>query len=117
MSDSSTLFALLADDYRRLILILLCQEDTIVVPDDLEARGQICRTRSSHSTEITIEKGQPDRMEAELYHVHLPRLASEGVIRWDRESGAVSKGPAFVEYESALRVIVDSAEQFPLDLL
>jgi hypothetical protein len=117
MSDSSTLFYLLADDCRRLILFLLCREDTLTVPDDLKTRGQVCNPGRSRSTGNTPGNGQPDPLEEKLYHVHLPKLVSEDLIRWDRESGTVSKGPAFEEYGPALRAIVDNAERFPIDLI
>jgi hypothetical protein len=117
MSNSSKLFDLLADDCCRLILLLLCREDTITVPDALKTRGQVCSPRSSRSTGDTNGNGQPDQFEAELYHVHLPKLEAEDVIRWNRESGTVSKGPIFEEYEPALRVIMDKAERFPIGLI
>jgi hypothetical protein len=117
MSNSSKLFDLLADDYRRQILVLLCREESITVPDAFKTRGQVCSPSNSRSAGATIGKPQHDQMETELYHLHLPKLKAEDVISWDRESWTVSRGPVFEEYKPALQAIVDNAEQFPIDLI
>lgn len=46
MSDLSTLFEVLADDDRRRILYMLCETETLRVPEGLQLRGHV-RARQS----------------------------------------------------------------------
>lgn len=116
MSDASTLFDLLAAGYRRRILLLLCDQESIDVPDALVTRGEA-------GTVTTLDGVTPEtvrdreRVDVALYHRHLPKLADEGVIEWDDETGTVTRGPAFGEIEPALRVLAENADRFPSDLL
>lgn len=45
-----------------------------------------------------------ERLEWELYHHHLPKLESAGLIAWDREGGEISQGKAWSEFESLLEL-------------
>jgi hypothetical protein len=40
---------------------------------------------------------EPDVLELELRHVHFPKLEAAGLVEWDRERSAVSRGPRFDE--------------------
>lgn len=83
MEDSTTLFKLLAADHRRKILFLLCDTDSIHLPEGLLTRGE---THSQHpqNTDSCSPAGQStssednplDRMQIQLQHVHLPKLCS-----------------------------------------
>jgi len=50
-----------------------------------------------------------DQLRVSLYHHHLPKLADEAVIRWDRENGTVIRGPNFEACEPLLRFL-DTAD-------
>lgn len=42
-----------------------------------------------------------------LYHVHIPKLAEEGVVEFDAERNTVSRGAAFEPYAAVLRLVDD----------
>ncbi|WP_459194009.1 DUF7344 domain-containing protein [Halosimplex sp. J119] len=50
-----------------------------------------------------------------LYHVHLPKLASYGLIDWDRESGSVKQGENFSEIRPLLEELDDDVNGLPAD--
>ena len=45
---------------------------------------------------------EPDVLELELRHVHFPKLEAAGLVEWDRERDALSRGPRFDEVEPVL---------------
>jgi len=120
MADASTLFSLLADDCRRQVLFLLCQKESVKVPRALRTRSgtkpEQPRTDVSSTATRSTDQSSDDLM-VELYHNHLPKLEAEGVIRWDRETNTVARGPQFDDVELALQTIAANAEKFPLDLI
>lgn len=87
-------FAMLADETRRRLLISLLARGSagppVSVPDDV-ANGH----------------ADPDSLYAELYHVHLPKLEAAGVVEWDHDRDAVTRGAAFGEVEPLLQVLAD----------
>jgi len=52
-----------------------------------------------------------DNTDIELYHVHLPQLEAAGYIDWNRETGAVMKGPQYDEVETFLTLIENHADE------
>lgn len=48
-----------------------------------------------------------DDLRVRLYHHHLPVLADEGLIEWDRDEEVVARGPRFDEYEPVLELVRD----------
>ncbi|GAA5064720.1 hypothetical protein ACFFQF_17260 [Haladaptatus pallidirubidus] len=48
-----------------------------------------------------------------LHHVHLPRLEDHGIIVWNREAEAVTKGPQFDEIEPLLEVLTETHSMPP----
>lgn len=129
MSDTSTLFALLTDRLRRRLLVQLCVERTLRVPEDLQTRrapvpGAPAEQRARGDSGPLLDRsGPPDSSRSEeellieLRHVHLPKLESADVIDWDRDDDRVSRGPAFEQYEPALRTMIDAADEFPDSLV
>ncbi|MFB6184457.1 MAG: transcriptional regulator [Haloarculaceae archaeon] len=92
--------------------------------DALEALTHPCRRRilfrlyEEHRNTDAEWLEQDDFVEfrdewAELYHVHLPKLADEGYVRWDREQGTVTTGPHWEDIEPLLRVIEDNLNELP----
>jgi hypothetical protein len=119
MLDISILFELLAADCRRQVLFLLCGTDSLQIPEGLSTRGEAQASQSPDPlSDRTLSSGdQPLRQrEMELYHTHLPKLATEGVVEWDREVETVSRGPAFEEIEPALQLLAANPNALPGDL-
>lgn len=85
------------DPYRRLILVHL-REGRVSDVDDLLLRGA-----DGAGAELSLE------------HEHLPKLADAGYVEWDRETGAVERGPAFEEVEPLLDLLERHGDELPPD--
>lgn len=55
------------------------------------------------------------RLEHELYHVHLPKLADAGYVDWDPEEDLIRHGPAFEAIDPVIGDLRKRASQDPLD--
>lgn len=97
---SSEVFGALSHSYRREILTGLYRreesEQTSVPVDELVSTNQ------GHG-----------RIDVELYHNHLPRLADAGFIRWDDGWDVVRRGPRFDDAASIIELMVDHREELP----
>jgi hypothetical protein len=83
-------FDLLTSDERRSLLSALRE---VSQPDDAVQ---------------ALDTVEPPAREADLValrHVHLPKLESHGVIRWDRDENAVRQGPAFEDIRPLLQFL------------
>lgn len=121
MPDITTLFELLAADRRRQVLFLLCETDSVQVPEGLSTRGEVQAFGEDHARPLSDRTPPPtdqslQRLEVELSHIHLPKLEAEGVVEWDREAGTVSRGPVFEEIEPTLRLLAANPSALPGDL-
>lgn len=96
-----TALDLLADRYRRRLLIALLEHN----PQD----GQDTQIPA----EITIRDENLDQLQIQIVHTHLPKLENSGVIVWDRSSNNVSKGPQFDELLPLLQLMYDHADDLP----
>lgn len=121
MPDASTLFELLAARPRRRVLFRLSEESVV---DLAEIRGSPPQTGLERPSEPPRAPGafdgsgpQADQRAIRLYHTHLPKLESAGLITWGRESRTVARGPAFDDVESALETIRENESDFPPELL
>jgi hypothetical protein len=86
----SDLFRALSNEHRRQVLFALQDCDPgkmLSVPEDLP-----------------FEAVDPDSLRTQLYHVHLPYLAERDLVKWERETGRVGRGPDF----DAARPILES---------
>lgn len=120
MTKPSQLFGLLAADYRRQMLFLLCGTESLDVPEGLSTRGgaQAQQSGGDHSPSSSVQdSSSPDQpvqqLDMELRHVHLPKLEEEGLIEWEQETGTVFRGPSFEEIEPALRFLASNPAVFP----
>ncbi|WP_082230101.1 DUF7344 domain-containing protein [Halorubrum lipolyticum] len=47
----------------------------------------------------------PEEDRIALYHVHLPKLADAGYVRWDTRTDTITEGPKFAEAEPLVRLL------------
>lgn len=94
----------LSDRYRRELLLALLIEN----PQDDDDRDPL---------DIIDPPDEPDVLEAELYHNHLPKLEALGFIEWDRETGQIATGPDWDDIEPVLELIHDHQDELPLGWL
>lgn len=77
-------FGVLSNPYRRRILVELYDQDS--------------RDGNAFSVEeFATDHEDPDELRIELYHCHLPKLATNGYIEWDPDAGTIRWGPNFDE--------------------
>jgi len=88
------LFSILSDVRRRQILVVLL-EASPGESVDLEEIPTVSQART------------------ETRHVHLPKLDDSGFVDWDRDSGHVSRGPAFEEGAPVVRLLHDNRADLP----
>jgi len=84
----------LAAEYRRHLLLRLWEDNPRTI-DEIRPRDA---PRQTFATE--------------MHHVHLPRLAAENFVDWDRDTGEITKGSAFEELVPLLELL-DGAESLP----
>lgn len=123
MSDASALFELLASDHRRQLLMVLCETDSVRIPEGLLTRGGTQTSaigaiqESGHEqSDVRYTPTEREALEVDLVHCHLPKLEDADVIEWDRESQTVTRGPAFAEVEPFLLVLARNADKLPNEL-
>jgi DNA-binding transcriptional ArsR family regulator len=97
------LFDVLADPYRRIVLSRLFERAEPVSVDDLAAEV----AEATESRAVDVPAGDSRRIGIRLHHVHLPKLASAGLV--EREDDLVRP----TELAAEVRPLVDWAEEFP----
>jgi len=90
----------LADRTRRRLLVALLERapagETLRLPADVE-----------------FDHAGSTNLRVQLWHCHLPKLASAGFVEWSPEPGTVRRGPRFEEVESVLRALYTRADEVP----
>jgi hypothetical protein len=91
------------------------------------ARRRILLAISDHNpreiTEFTKSKfapvnggeADPEQLELQLHHSHLPRLAEKGYIDWNPEAQTIRRGPNFDDIAPLLKLMDDHADELPAD--
>lgn len=57
----------------------------------------------------------PELLELELHHGHLPRLAESAFVDWDREENLIRRGPRFDEIAPLIRLMANHEDELPAD--
>ena len=87
--------------YRRQLLVAMLaqnpQDDDDVDPLDV----------------VEYSAADAERLQVALRHQHLPKLEQRGYITWDRQTGAISKGPNWDEIAPLLTLIDDHSDELP----
>lgn len=91
-------FDALANEHRRSLLIALSENNPRTVTEDATATGDDGTAPTEH------------RLSTEMYHVHLPKLDAYGYVRWDEETGEVTKGPQFDELRPLLECVAETPD-------
>lgn len=99
--DLDSILNVLADRYRRRVLVALLEhnpqdDDDPQTPED-----------------ITMGDEDLEELMIEMEHTHLPKLAAAGLIEWDRETNVIKKGPEFAEIEPLLRLMHEHRDELP----
>lgn len=109
-----TILYTLADPQRRQLLVgLLHHEPQYVskLSDDsreiADANPELLSKHLSSSRAITGANEELLR----LYHVHLPRLAADGFIEWNRDTRVVTRGARFDELRPLLELLDDREDE------
>lgn len=97
--DTDALFEVLASERRRRLLIDLLERTP----------GEAVETPPGRSA----GDGEPERVQLELYHVHLPKMEDAGLVCWDRDTHDVTEGPQFERTRPALELLKDHSEKLP----
>jgi hypothetical protein len=67
-----------------------------------------------HFTELRGDESAPGTpVHAEYIHIHLPKLAAAGYIRWNDQTHEISRGPRFREIEPFIDLLQTHSEQLP----
>lgn len=108
MSEDSIAFDSVLDlcqnQHRRIILGTLAEEQRSLTLNDLMQAV----LKYNHQTPITeVSNDVLTEIRLSLYHVHLPKLASEGLINYDPERQLVEPTEQFDQVQPTLSTILD----------
>jgi hypothetical protein len=99
-SETDDIFEVLSNAYRRQLLIALLEHN----PQDDHDRDPL---------DIVSDGPDPEVLEIELTHRHLPMLEQKGYISWNRETNEISKGPNWEQIAPLLELISDHRDELP----
>jgi hypothetical protein len=94
----------LANSYRRQLLVALLEHN----PQEDDDRDPL---------DVVADSDEPDVLETELVHRHLPRLEEMGYIVWNRETNEISRGPKWAEIAPLLELIHNHRDELPANWL
>ena len=108
MSESiafDSVLGLCQNQHRRIVLGTLAEEQRSLTLNDLTKTI----LKYNHHTPITeASEDVLTEIRLPLYHVHLPKLASEGLINYDREKELVEPTEQFDQVQPTLSAILDA---------
>lgn len=85
--DEDELYAVLAEESRRVSILYVSKTTDAVVPVDELAHYVAAKKGDTHPREVTTDEQDTEKML--LRQRHLPQLDAAGVVEWDRNSGVV----------------------------
>jgi len=93
------IYEALVHPYRRRLLVAMLHADRhdVPYPDPLEF----------------TPTAEDERRRIGMLHIHLPKLDDMGIIRWDRETEELSKGPRWDDLEPLLRWMDENRDELP----
>ena len=98
------IFEALSNPYRRQLLVALLAHN----PQDDTDRDPL---------DVVADNIDPEVLEVEMVHNHLPKLEAMGFIEWDRDTDEISKGPNWGDIAPLLVLIRDHQDELPDDWL
>lgn len=107
-TDSASLdsmFDALRDPYRRRILTAISDHN----PRDINEF-----TRNKFAS-ISGDEDDPEQLELQLHHSHLPKLVEKGYIDWNHEAQTIRRGSNFDDIAPLLELIDDHADELPAE--
>ncbi|WP_339105884.1 hypothetical protein [Haloterrigena salinisoli] len=109
MSEASSTFDSVLDlcqhHHRRIVLGILAAEQRSLTLNDLTQTV----LKYNHHTSITeVSEDELTDIRLSLYHVHLPKLASEGIITYDSDRQLVEPTEQFEQIQPTVSTIVDA---------
>lgn len=99
--EANTVFEMLANDHRRHLLFALLDhnpQQEVQKPDG-----------------ITLDGVEREKIQVEMYHMHLPKLEDAGLIHWNRDDQQVEKGSVFEKIRPLLESLRENADKIPGD--
>lgn len=94
----------LGHEYRRVIFRLLSNADDGTMEVTALMDGVAARTRKE---EVPTEENR-QRVRTAIHHIHLPKLESQGLVRYDSETGRVEQVP--IPLLQDLRAVLEQYE-------
>lgn len=102
--DFDTALDLCQDEYRRIVLAVLAEEQRSLAVTDLTK----AILKWNHQTSVTeISEEVQTQIQLSLHHAHIPKLESEGVIEYDVERKRVEPTEQFDQLQPYLAAIID----------
>lgn len=86
--------------------------DQLYILSDRDRRRVLFALLAAESDdEVDLPAVERDDEDVSMQHVHLPKLADAGFVDWDRETGAVARGPAFDEVAPLLETLAGHRDE------
>jgi len=101
----NTMFDALRNPYRRRILLAISDHNP----------REITEFTQTKFASVNGDKADPEQLELELHHSHLPKLAEKGYIDWNPEAQTIRRGSNFDDIAPLLKLMDDHADKLPAD--
>lgn len=66
------------------------------------------------AAELADDADGSHRLELDIHHNHLPRLAEAGFVDWDRDENVVTRGPRFPEIAPLIELMANHPDELPV---
>ncbi|NKE35845.1 hypothetical protein GWG54_08425 [Natronococcus sp. JC468] len=103
--EFDTVLELCQEQHRRIILATLTHEKRSVTVTDLT---KTILKHNHHTPLAAVSEEESKRIRLALHHVHLPKLAEQSIVGYDRERQLVKPTPQFDQLQPQLSAIIDA---------